>query len=250
MFRSPEVQFLATHPLAVAHGGPRLPVTLAYFRTLRGLPVHVRCRLTPEAWQGLQAHWPAYRAWAEAGGPVPPESWPPCLQAAWATALRGLRPPTPRQFAQDFTPLDKTTLYRSPLLRVFGVNELAASAVGFPLTPAELDRAVAALHKLATHRNFFIWAACLDLSTVPLPQKLAKRRGAGKKKSRTTLDLFARLDMRGLLETNPLAVGSDSLRWALPDAVGIAQLERCQQRPWTHRSTKPDYTLDALPPLG
>lgn len=229
----PFSHYLFTHPSAPTHDAMRCPATCNGLWEAAGQPGR-RAHYNDTYWDFMLTRWPLLATWLEGGKAfVAPEQWPTLIQQVWDEHLWG-RPPSPYQLALDFLPTADAVRRRSPLYHVEGRQHLAAVAHGWPVLPWEVERAAEALRELLSHKQFYIWARCPDLSSVPLPVE----RPRGKGNRGTTLDYLYKQESRNLLWTDPLAMGSTRLAWALPPLWTKEHLDRLPQIPWVPRSSR------------
>jgi len=240
--REPLAEYLLNHPLGpglLRH--PRTNETVPAPMLPVGLPIiggKARPRGTVTAsrflyWEEFAKRFPLLNEWRKSEAfLVPPEEWHPSLMRAWQGMA--IEPPTPRQFARGFVPHTSSLRkrkFRSPIYEVEDIKYLVAWAHGWPVLYWEIERAAAALTRIGKLPHFYIWAANIELRPVPL----AEEGGS----------MFERMQLRAVLEDNPLGLYGRALRRATANmAVGMLR-GLARKKKWTNRSSRLDYISGA-----
>ena len=236
--REPFVEYLLTHPMGP--GLLRHPVTNEVVPPPMlpiGLPV-IGGKARPPGtvvgsrflyWEELARRFPLLREWkATTAFMSPPDEWHPLLRDTWRAA--GIEPPTPKQFARGFVPHSGKVRRRktySPIYEIENIKYLAAWAHGWPVFYWEIERAAEALTKLCRLPNFFIWAANLDLRSLPM----AEEGGS----------MFDRMSLRAELEDDPMSICGRALKRATANMSVGALRGLARKQEWTNRSSRLNY---------
>jgi len=236
--REPFVEYLLTHPMGP--GLLRHPVTNEVVPPPMlpiGLPV-IGGKARPPGtvvgsrflyWEELARRFPLLREWkATTAFMSPPDEWHPLLRDTWRAA--GIEPPTPKQFARGFVPHSGKVRRRktySPIYEIENIKYLAAWAHGWPVFYWEIERAAEALTKLCRLPNFFIWAANLDLRSLPM----AEEGGS----------MFDRMSLRAELEDDPMSLCGRALKRATANMSVGALRGLARKQEWTNRSSRLNY---------
>lgn len=199
----PEVAWLWSLP-----GSPpgRPPESLNALLRLRGYlpPVKYSPFVTepPEkAWQRwLEGCGRGKAWWSRPDALHVPRRWPGLLDGSLPDHL------TPLAWVRELVPKDRSATRGMKQWAPPGTGELAAAAVGFPLTEGELRKARGAVEDLMGNLHFLIWVYDLDLDGLPLPMDL-------------DVGLAEKLRARAAMQERAITHGARTARMALPASV-------------------------------